>query len=45
MASLKAGPCEALLRDLALMFFTGEKLKGRGLPEDNSSSVGTSVTP
>ena len=44
MASLKAGCCEGLLCDLALVLprvsFAGERLKGEELPEDNSSSAG-----
>ena len=44
MASLKARRCEALLCDLALVFFVGEGPKGRKLLEDNSSSVGASAS-
>ena len=44
MASLKAGKYEVLLRNLALTFFGGEKLKGGKLSEDNSSSAGASAS-
>ena len=42
--SLKVGQCEVLLRDLALVFFVGERPKCGELPEDNSSSVGASAS-
>ena len=42
--SLKVGRCKILLRDLALVFFAGERPKGRELPEDNSSFVGVSTS-
>ena len=43
-ASLKAGRCKVLLRDLALVFFGGERPKGGELPEDNSSFAGESAS-
>ena len=41
--SLKAGRCEVLLRDLALVFFVGERPKGGELPKDNLSFAGASA--
>ena len=43
MASLKAGRCEVLLCDLALVFFGCERPKGGELPENNSSFAGASA--
>ena len=43
-ASLKAGRCEVLLCDLALVFFVGERPKGGELPEDNLSSARESAS-
>ena len=43
-ASLKAGRCEVLLPDLALLLFSGKRPKGGELPEDNSSSAGASAS-
>ena len=40
MVSLKAGRCEGLLCDLALVFFASERLKDGELAKDNSSFVG-----
>ena len=42
--SLKAGRCEVLLRYQALVFFVGERPKGRELPEDNSSFARVSTS-
>ena len=42
---LKAGRCKGLFRDLALVFFAGERPKDEELLKDNSSSAGVSTSP
>ena len=43
-ASLKASRCKVLLCDLALVFFIGERPKGKELHEDNSLSARASTS-